>query len=154
MKKIFIIMLCTMFFAVNISAQESFFDRVADMPGVTSVSISPKMFQMMKGSGGMEKGKVNIDNISEKLTKLQILSSEEEKASEILRKETSFINKKNGYEELLRVKDGEEKVFIYCRNIKDDNNEYVLLVDEGKEFTFIVLEGKLTMEEIQGMVDK
>ena len=33
-------------------------------------------------------------------------------------------------------------------------NEYVLLVDEGKEFTVIILEGKLTVDEVRGIVNQ
>ena len=70
-----------------------------------------------------------------------------------MRKETAFINVNNGYEELLRVKEGAERVFIYMKENKDAN-EYVLLVDEGKEFVIIVLEGKLTLDEVRGLVNQ
>ena len=91
--------------------------------------------------------------MAKKLTGLQILSSENQEASDMLRKETAFINTKNGYEELLRVKEGNERVFIYMKENKDAN-EYVLLVDEGKEFTVIILEGKLTVDEVRGIVNQ
>ena len=35
-----------------------------------------------------------------------------------------------------------------------DANEYVLLVDEEKEFTVIILEGKLTVDEVRGIVNQ
>lgn len=149
MKNRLFILVCTLFALVSLNAQ-SRFDKIADMNGVTSVYVSPKMFNMMKDSNT---GNINIDKVADKLTGLQILSSENQETSALLRKETAFINVNNGYEELLRVKEGAERVFIYMKENKDVN-EYVLLVDEGKEFVIIVLEGKLTLDEVRGLVNQ
>ena len=149
MKNRLFILVCTLFALVSLNAQ-SRFDKIADMNGVTSVYVSPKMFNMMKDSNT---GNINIDKVADKLTGLQILSSENQETSALLRKDTAFINVNNGYEELLRVKEGAERVFIYMKENKDAN-EYVLLVDEGKEFVIIVLEGKLTLDEVRGLVNQ
>lgn len=149
MKTRLFIIVSVMLAALSVNAQNRF-EKIAEMEGVTSVYVSPKMFGMMNGSNT---GDINIDKVAKKLTGLQILSSENSEASALLRKETSFINTSNGYEELLRIKDEGERVFIYMKE-KNDINEYVLLVDEGKEFTVIILEGRLTMDEIQGLVNQ
>lgn len=149
MKTRLFIIVSVMLAALSVNAQNRF-EKIADMEGVTSVYVSPKMFSMMSGSNT---GDINIDKVAKKLTGLQILSSENQEASDMLRKETAFVNTKNGYEELLRVKEGNERVFIYTKENKDAN-EYVLLVDEGKEFTVIILEGKLTVDEVRGIVNQ
>lgn len=149
MKTRLFIIVSVMLAALSVNAQNRF-EKIAEMEGVTSVYVSPKMFNMMNGSNT---GDINIDKVAKKLTGLQILSSENQEASDMLRKETAFINTKNGYEELLRVKDSGERVFIYTKENKDAN-EYVLLVDEGKEFTVIILEGKLTVDEVRGIVNQ
>lgn len=149
MKTRLFIIVSIMLAALSVNAQNRF-EKIAEMEGVTSVYVSPKMFSMMSGSNT---GDINIDKVAKKLTGLQILSSENQEASDMLRKETAFINTKNGYEELLRVKEGNERVFIYTKENKDAN-EYVLLVDEGKEFTVIILEGKLTVDEVRGIVNQ
>ena len=149
MKTRLFIIVSVMLAALSVNAQNRF-EKIAEMEGVTSVYVSPKMFGMMNGSNT---GDINIDKVAKKLTGLQILSSENSEASAFLRKETSFINTSNGYEELLRIKDEGERVFIYMKE-KNDINEYVLLVDEGKDFTVIILEGRLTMDEIQGLVNQ
>ena len=153
MKTRLFIIVSVMLAALSVNAQNRF-EKIAEMEGVTSVYVSPKMFSMMSGSNT---GDINIDKVAKKLTGLQILSSENQEASDMLRKETAFINTKNGYEELLRVKEENERVFIYMKENKDANeyaNEYVLLVDEGKEFTVIILEGKLTVDEVRGIVNQ
>lgn len=149
MKTRLFIIVSVMLAALSVNAQNRF-EKIAEMEGVTSVYVSPKMFSMMSGSNT---GDINIDKVAKKLTGLQILSSENQEASDMLRKETAFVNTKNGYEELLRVKEGNERVFIYTKENKDAN-EYVLLVDEGKEFTVIILEGKLTVDEVRGIVNQ
>ena len=149
MKTRLFIIVSVMLAALSVNAQNRF-EKIAEMEGVTSVYVSPKMFSMMNGSNT---GDINIDKVAKKLTGLQILSSENQEASDMLRKETAFVNTKNGYEELLRVKEGNERVFIYTKESKNAN-EYVLLVDEGKEFTVIILEGKLTVDEVRGIVNQ
>lgn len=53
----------------------------------------------------------------------------------------------------MRVKDEGERMFIYMKEGKE-TNEYILLVDENKEFTVIILEGKLTVDEVRGIVNQ
>lgn len=149
--RLFIILIGVVLATFSLNAQNRF-DKIAEMEGVTSVYVSPKMFSMMKNSNS-NTGDINIDKVAKKLTGLQILSSENPDASSLLRKETAFINPKNGYEELMRVKDEGERMFIYMKEGKE-TNEYILLVDENKEFTVIILEGKLTVDEVRGVVNQ
>lgn len=149
--RLFIILIGVVLATFSLDAQNRF-DKIAEMEGVTSVYVSPKMFSMMKDSNS-NTGDINIDKVAKKLTGLQILSSENPDASSLLRKETAFINPKNGYEELMRVKDEGERMFIYMKEGKE-TNEYILLVDENKEFTVIILEGKLTVDEVRGIVNQ
>lgn len=149
--RLFIILIGVVLATFSLDAQNRF-DKIAEMEGVTSVYVSPKMFSMMKDSNS-NTGDINIDKVAKKLTGLQILSSENPDASSQLRKETAFINPKNGYEELMRVKDEGERMFIYMKEGKE-TNEYILLVDDNKEFTVIILEGKLTVDEVRGIVNQ
>lgn len=149
--RLFIILIGVVLATFSLNAQNRF-DKIAEMEGVTSVYVSPKMFSMMKDSNS-NTGDINIDKVAKKLTGLQILSSENPDTSSLLRKETAFINPKNGYEELMRVKDEGERMFIYMKEGKE-TNEYILLVDENKEFTVIILEGKLTVDEVRGIVNQ
>lgn len=149
--RLFIILIGVVLATFSLNAQNRF-DKIAEMEGVTSVYVSPKMFSMMKDSNS-NTGDINIDKVAKKLTGLQILSSENPDASSLLRKETAFINPKNGYEELMRVKDEGERMFIYMKEGKE-TNEYILLVDDNKEFTVIILEGKLTVDEVRGIVNQ
>ena len=133
--------------------QQSFFDKYADMDGVTSVYISKSMLSLFP-KGQTNVNGINIGDIASRLDNIQILSADEQPIVDKLRKETSDINTRNGYEELMRVREDGEKTTIYFKDGKKDKKEFVLLVDEKDEFTIISIVGDLTLQEIQGIVNK
>ena len=132
--------------------QQSFFDKYAEMDGVTSVYITKSMLSLFP-KGQTNVNGVNIGNIASRLDNIQILSTDEQPIVDKLRKETSHINTRNGYEELMRVREDGEKTTIYFKDGKKDKKEFVLLVDEKDEFTIISIVGDLTLQEIQGIVN-
>ena len=95
---------------------------------------------------------MNIGNIASRLDNIQILSADEQPIIDKLRKETSGINTRNGYDELMRVREDGEKITIYFKDGKKDKKEFVLLVDEKDEFTITSIVGNLTLQEIQGII--
>ena len=132
--------------------QQSFFDKYAEMEGVTSVYISKSMLSLFP-KGQTNVNGINIGNIASRLDNIQILSADKQPIVDKFRKETSDINTKNGYEELMRVREDGEKTTIYFKDGKKDQKEFVLLVDEKDEFTIISIVGDLTLQEIQGIVN-
>ena len=54
----------------------------------------------------------------------------------------------------MRVREDGEKTTIYIKDGKKDKKEFVLLVDEKDEFTIISIVGDLTLQEIQGIINK
>ena len=132
--------------------QQSFFDKYAEMDGVTSVYITKSMLSLFPKGQANVNG-VNIGNIASRLDNIQILSADEQPIVDKLRKETSHINTRNGYEELMRVREDGEKTTIYFKDSKKDKKEFVLLQDAKDEFTIISIVGNLTLQEIQGIVN-
>ena len=65
----------------------------------------------------------------------------------------SFFDK-NGYEELMRINDEGEKTIIYLKRNKNKEKEFVLMSQEKNEFTIIAITGNLTLQEIQGIINK
>lgn len=151
MKRIYIITLLLSLCSLFTYAQDSFFDKFADMDGVTSVYISKAMLSMMPD---IQTEGVNIGGVASKLDNIQILSCEKPAVIAKLKKETEFINPKNGYEELIRINDEGEKTTIYLKHDKNGKKEFVLLNNEKEEFTIIIITGNLTLQEIQGIINK
>ena len=132
--------------------QQSFFDKYAEMDGVTSVYITKSMLSLFP-KGQTNVNGINIGDIASRLDNIQILSADEQPIVDKLRKETSDINTRNGYEELMRVREDGEKTTIYFKDGKKDKKEFVLLQDAKDEFTIISIVGDLTLQEIQGIVN-
>ena len=151
MIRIFIITLLTTLCSICSYGQQSFFDKYAEMEGVTSVYITKSMLSLFP-KGQTSVNGVNIGNIASRLDNIQILSADEQPIIDKLRKETSGINSRNGYEELMRVREDGEKTTIYFKDGKKDKKEFVLLVDEKDEFTIISIVGDLSLQEIQGII--
>lgn len=149
MKKVFITWIFVLLACAGLHAQESFFEKFADRKGVTSVYISKRMFGMMKN---IDSENINLANVAGKINSMQILTCENKSVADELRKETAHIKPENGYEELIRVREEGERVTIYVKEGSKEN-EYVLLIDEQDEFTIILLNGQLTLEEIQGVIN-
>ena len=151
MIRIFIITLLMTLCSICSYGQQSFFDKYAEMEGVTSVYITKSMLSLFP-KGQTSVNGVNIGNIASRLDNIQILSADEQPIIDKLRKETSGINTRNGYEELMRVREDGEKITIYFKDGKKDKKEFVLLMDEKDEFTIISIVGDLTLQEIQGII--
>ena len=152
MIRTFIITLLITFCSVCSYGQQSFFDKYAEMEGVTYVYITKSMLSLFPKGQASVNG-VNIGNIASHLDNIQILSADEQPIIDKLRKETSVINTRNGYEELMRVREDGEKITIYFKDGKKDKKEFVLLMDEKDEFTIISIVGDLTLQEIQGIIN-
>ena len=141
MKRTYIITLLFSLCSLFMYAQDSRFDKFADMEEVTSVYISKAMLSLMPD---MQTEGVNIG----------ILSCDKPAIIDKMKKEFAFINSKNGYEELMRIKDKGEKTTIYLKQDKNKKKEFVLMTGEKNEFTVIIITGNLTLKEIQGIVNK
>lgn len=153
MKRISIIVLLMALCSVYSYGQQSFFDKYAEMDGVTSVYITKSMLSLFP-QGQTNVNGVNIGNIASRLDNIQILSSDKPDIIAKLRKETADINSRNGYEELMRIREDGEKTTIYFRDKKQEKKEFVLLTDEKDELTIISIVGDLTLQEIQGIINK
>lgn len=152
MKRTYIITLLLSLCSFVGYAQDSLFDKFSEMEGISSVYISKTMLSMMPD---VEADGIQIGKIANKLESIQILSCEKPALIDQLRKETAFISPKNGYEELMRMKEDGERINIYLKELKSGQKEFVLRIDDkNDEFTIIVITGSLTTEEIKSIIDK
>ena len=104
-----------------------FFDKYADMEGVTSVYISKAMLSLMPD---MKTEEIYIGELASKLDNIQILNCEKASVTAQIKKDISYISPKNGYEELMRINDEGEKTIIYLKRNKNKEKEFVLMSQE------------------------
>lgn len=146
MKKIWIIALCL--FGLTISSKGQ--DIVADFlkkqtnPNVfTQVNISAKMFQLVADITDSE-----TEGIIQDLTGMRILTVDQEseacfnQAKQLLEKQTSE------YETLMNIKEEQEEVWMYIREVKGQIAELVILVGDGGEFVLMNFMGKIDLKKM------
>lgn len=135
-----------------IQAKTFDFDKMAEMEGVTSVHISKAMFRLLSDMSIKADG-IDLQSVMPKLESLQIITCEKPEIIPLLKKEAEAFSTKEGYEELMRVKEDDSHTIILQKQHEDKPNEYVLVNIEGnEEFNLILMKGTLTLEELQQMM--
>ena len=136
------------------NAQQSFFDRYAEWRDIKTVYISKRMLKMVKSYDGEVKvNGMRLGIMNEGLENIQIFNCEVKPAIEKLRKETRELVPANGYEEVISIRDEGEKVSILFKELKENLSEFVLITDRPNEFNIISIVGKITLQDIQNMVN-
>ena len=141
------------------SAQNPMLDKYAGMDGVESVYISKTMFEYMSGDDDLDiSGDLELGRIISKIDCLQLISTANPRLIEKISQELVF-DSSRGYSELMRIKDDDEKTFVYQKKWKNGGSEYVLYVTEEtrkgrtEELTVISLTGRLTPRDIRRAID-
>ena len=137
------------------SAQDSYFNKYVDWADVKTVYISKRMLKMVKSYDGEVKvNGMRLSIMNEGLENIQIFNCEVKPAIEKLREETRELVPANGYEEVISIRDEGEKVSILFKELKENLSEFVLITDRPNEFNIISIVGKITLQDIQNMMDE
>lgn len=149
MKKI-IIMQFLLCLCLSASAQKALFDKYSDAKGVSSVYISKAMLGM---AAGLKAGKSDISKIAGRLDHLRILSVERPSLIRTVKKEAVETFRKEGFEQIMQVKDDGDNVTIYHKTHKNKKNEFVLLNVSEDELEIINVLGNVTLREIKDLTE-
>lgn len=153
-RRVYIITLMLVFGTLFCNAQQSFFDRYAEWRDIKTVYISKRMLKMVKSYDGEVKvNGMRLGIMNEGLDNIQIFNCEVKPAIEKLREETRELVPANGYEEVISIRDEGEKVSILFKELKENLSEFVLITDRPNEFNIISIVGKITLQDIQNMVN-
>ena len=154
-RRVYIITLMLVFGTLFCNAQQSFFDRYAEWRDIKTVYISKRMLKMVKSYDGEVKvNGMRLGVMNEGLDNIQIFNCEVKPAIEKLREETRELVPANGYEEVISIRDEGEKVSILFKELKENLSEFVLITDRPNEFNIISIVGKITLQDIQNMMDE
>ncbi|MBK8506554.1 MAG: DUF4252 domain-containing protein [Saprospiraceae bacterium] len=131
------------------SALDQFFSQHQDDPAFTVVNISPKMFQMLAHIDVEEEDGQEVVELIKGITSLRILVKEEGDGTKLYDDAFSKISK-NGFEELLTVRDGGENVRFMVKEGKSPEiiNQLVLLVGGANDFVLMDLTGAINLKTI------
>lgn len=134
------------------NAQVKEFEKYSDTKNVTYVYISKFMLGMAGKLATPSVAGVNTKSIMNKLSGIQIITSEDKTAAARLKSDTQDIVRQGKYELLMQVDEDGEKVRIYhCEGKKQ--SAVVMQVEEKDELTVIVFSGKFTLDDVMKMTN-
>ena len=156
MKQIIIkTLLCVVMAAgcLTANAQVKAFEKYADMKNVTYVFISKYMLGMAGKNATPSVPGVDVKILLNKLTGIQIISSENKAARTKLRNDVSAMMAKDKYEVLMQMNEDDSKVNIF-HSIDKKQSAVVMLVEDNNEVTVMVFSGKFTLEDVMKLTEE
>lgn len=146
------IILCAVmaFACLAANAQVKEFEKYSDTKNVTYVYISKFMLKLAGANASPSVPGVNTKSIMNKLTGIQIITSDDKSAATRLKTDTQNIVKNGKYELLMQVDEDEDKVRIYHREGKQQS-VVVMLTEEDEETTVIVFSGTFSLDDVMKM---
>lgn len=140
--------------AASAQSGKSIYQKYSDADNVSAVYISPAMFRLIGKIPDLEVGdnNVNLAPIIRSLSGMYIINSENPHISDRLTSEVSHFISNGRYELLMESKDGGEVVRMYTVGTEKVVNSFVMIASEGKETTFICLDGQMDRDELEGIL--
>ena len=132
-------------------AQYRPFDRFKNMDGVTSVYVTKDLLGMMDNN---KIEGIKLNGIANKLKSVCVMTSRKKSIKERMRNESRLLTRRNGYEPLAQVNDKHEHVAIFRRKLTCGLHEYVVMADEKKECTVIIVTGRLTQKDLKHVLTR
>ena len=139
--------------SLNANAQVKAFEKYADTKNVTYVFISKFMLSMAGKNAGISVPGVDVKSLTNKLSGIQIITSEDNAAQKKLKNDVKAIIAKEKYELMMQVNEDDSKVNMY-HHIGKPQSAVVMLVEEDDETTVIVFSGKFTLEDVMKMTQE
>ena len=151
-----LIVLLTVFGSTQLFAQNAMLEKYKGHEDFTTVSISPKLFEMI--------AKFDFDDEEEKTVAKELLNSIKGIDILVYENEDSLYNdgfsrklydeaaldllKVNHFEELMTVKDGLDDVQFLIKEQADTIQQLLLLVGSEEEFVMVNIEGNLDLNQL------
>lgn len=136
--------------SLNASAQVKAFEKYADMKNVTYVFISKFMLGMAGKSTEFSVPGINAKSLSNKLSGIQIITTENKSALTKLKNDVKGIIAKDKYELMMQINEDDSKVNIY-HHIGKQQSAVIMLIEEDNELVTMVFSGKFTLEDVMKM---
>lgn len=157
MKKVTLI-LTAIFISVAAMAQPSSIEKVikkySGMEDVTTVNISPELFQIISDMDVKDIADAEIP--FDKLTAVKVLAIENK---EILAENNFYDEVTDGlntddYVEVLSVREGDEDVRMWMRTEGKQIREFLLVVSEPGEGVLVYIAGDFNLNDIEGLAEE
>lgn len=134
---------------------KSIYNKYSDAKGVEAVYISPAMFKMMGRLPAVdfEGNGLNLTSIVRSLSGMYVIESENPGINSGIRDDVEKFVKRGDYEILMEAKEDGEVVRIYTLGDETTVTSFVLLSYEEDECAFVCLEGQISREELERIIE-
>ena len=134
------------------SAVDKLFNKYSGKDGVTTVSISPELFQIVKAMDIEEIDDADIP--FDKIASVKILTIEDEDQWEGVNfyDEISKDLDVSNFEEVMTVNDGGEMVRIWMKVEKNEVSEFLLIVG-GDDNVLVYITGNFSMNDLEELAE-
>lgn len=140
-----------MLFCLQASAQLEFMEKYEDNKNATYVYVGKAMLKLVGANKFSDVGGRDISALADKMTCVQVVSSEDKPTIAKLQADIAETVKKDKAEVLVKATEEGEKVTIYFMEGKAEN--YVLIsASEEEETNVVAVSGTFTIDDIEKMV--
>lgn len=154
--KTFITIIIGLFLSASLGAQSmnSFFNDLEDRDDIAIVSVNKEMFKMIAAMD-VDFEEEGVSELIKGINSLKIYVQEENADYNIFKQARSLAQGAS-MSELLSVKDGSERVYLYTDGSGDTDfvKNLVLMVHDGDQNVFIRMDGNIKLSELSKLTDK
>ena len=124
-----------------------FFSQYESRKDFTTIYITSKMFSLI-AQIPQDENEDDMMNIIRRLNGVRILSTDNSPEAEKLYEEAYRLLPKNGFEDLMVIKDGSEDVKFLVHEKGEVISEFVMISHEDNKFTLLSMTGDLRLKDI------
>ncbi len=132
------------------TAGQSIYKKFANEKKVSGVYISPAMFSIVKSLPDMDDEDVKA---IKSLSGFYVMEITNNSVAAKVKSEVNSLVSKNGYELYMEAVEEDEKMQIFCYREAGLVKSIILLSEESDETDFICIEGEMTEEMIQSIMN-
>lgn len=148
------LLMAVMSLSVNAQSINKFFDDLEDRDDVAIVTVNKEMFKMIAAMDEDFKEE-GLEELIKSINHLKIYVDEEGASYEEFKQIRTMARDKS-MAELLSVKDGAERIYLYTD--KSDGEHYVknllFMMHDGDQNVFIRLDGRVNLRTVSKLTDK
>ncbi|MDE5808959.1 MAG: DUF4252 domain-containing protein [Muribaculaceae bacterium] len=149
MKRLYIFSILFILAIVSVNAQVSkVFEQYSETQGVTTVYISKTMLSMMPD---IQAGKMELKGVTNKLNYIKVLTTQRAYLIREIYNSIKLQMKRDKFETLISTNDGNERANIYMKTDSRGVNEYLIVNQNKGELSAVLINGTITLADVQKM---
>lgn len=124
-------------------------------PSVEHQAITKEMMGMMAGKSDSTSQK-SLSNFIQRVEAMDVYTLEDyqDKKADAIIKELGSYKDGNGFETLIAVNEGKDRVRIVAHKEGDAVSEVAIIVQDDKDIVLVRFAGKLTLDDLQSIVNE